>query len=157
MKEKTNPISQPEPKPEPVPNQTSSKPRREQLKINELQAMLYLADQLAKLEEGGVPREHRVVDRLADALGIPTFRVQPWCRDFTEASALAQLRSPVAKQSVLTVLALVLKTDMAGRPSGRAIFQRIRQSLGAEPVSVPADVSALFNQVVRLLKPLSPK
>ena len=145
-------VQNPAPEPEPI----EPKPRRGRLKINELQAILVLADQLAKLEEGGVPRDQRVMDRLAEALAIPTFRVQPWFRDFTESSALAQLRSPEAKQAALTVLALVLKTDMAGRPSGRAIFQRIRQTLGAEPVSVPADVQALFTQVVRIMRPLRP-
>ena len=146
---------EPVPPPAPEPTPDGHKLRGSPLKLNELQAMLYLADQLAKLEEGSIPRDQRIVDRIADALNIPTFRVQPWCREFTEASALSQLRSPAAKTAALTVLALVLKTDVAGRASGREIFKRIRQTLGAEPVTVPGDTQVLFNQVVRMLRPLS--
>lgn len=102
--------------------------------------ILYLADRMASADEEAVPRETRMIDLLADAVGLPTFRHQPWFRDMTETAALQRLNSDLAKRAALVVLSLVLKADVKRKPSEHAYFTRIRESLGAEGITVPVDL-----------------
>lgn len=99
--------------------------------------ILFLADQMARADQEASPRETRMIDRLADAVGMPTFRTQPWYRDLTEAAAIEQISTDLAKRATMVVLALVLKADMKRKPSEMAYFRRIREALGADPVTVP--------------------
>jgi hypothetical protein len=102
--------------------------------------ILYLADRMASADQEAVPRELRAVDMVADACGLPTFRHQPWFREMTETAALGRLNTDLAKRAALVTLALVLKSDAKRKPSEHAFFRRIRESLGAPPITVPVDL-----------------
>ena len=104
--------------------------------------ILFLAERMAQADQDSVPRETRMIDRIADAVGLPTFRYQPWFRDMTEAAALSQLNSELAKRGTLVVLSLILKADVKRKDSEMAYFRRIREALGAEPVTVPVELEA---------------
>lgn len=102
--------------------------------------ILYLADLMANADDDAVPRETRMIDLLADAVGMPTFRHQPWYREMTEASAIDRLTTDLAKRAALVVLALVLKADVKRKPSEHAFFTRIREALTSEGITVPVDL-----------------
>ena len=104
--------------------------------------ILYLADRMASADNEPVPRELRIVDMIADAVGIPTFRHQPWFREMNEAAAIARLNTDLSKRAALVVLALVLKADVKRKPSEHAFFTRIREALGAAPITVPVELEA---------------
>ncbi len=104
--------------------------------------ILYLADSMAKADEEVVPREMRMIDLVADAVGLPTFRHQPWFREMTEAAALHRLNTDLAKRATLVVLSLILKADAKRRPAEQAYFSRLREQLGAPPITVPVDLEA---------------
>lgn len=104
--------------------------------------ILYLADRMSNSGLNETPRASRTVDKLADALGQPTFRVQPWFRNLTEAGAIAQLNTENARQAALVVLSLILKTAKGSRGAERAYFSYVREQLGAPPITVPADLNA---------------
>ncbi len=104
--------------------------------------ILYLADSMAKADEEVVPREMRMIDLVADAVGLPTFRHQPWFREMTEAAALQRLNTDLAKKATLVVLSLVLKADAKRRPEELAYFSKVRGQLGAPPITVPVDIEA---------------
>ncbi len=102
--------------------------------------ILYLADRMAAADQEPVPRELRIVDMVADACGLPTFRHQPWFREMTETAALQRLSTELAQRAALVTLALVLKADVKRKPSEHAYFTHIREALGAPPVTVPVDL-----------------
>jgi hypothetical protein len=102
--------------------------------------ILYLAERMASADDEPVPRELRIVDMIADAVGLPTFRHQPWFREMTEAAAIERLNTELAKRAALVVLALVLKADVKRKPSEQAYFTHVREALGAAPITVPVDV-----------------
>ena len=104
--------------------------------------ILYLADRMASSDQEAVPRELRMVDMVADACGLPTFRHQPWFREMTETAALERLNTELAKRAALVTLALVLKADVKRKPSEHAYFTHIREALGAPGVTVPVDLEA---------------
>ncbi len=104
--------------------------------------ILFLADRMAKADEEAVPRENRMIDMIADAVGLATFRHQPWFRDMTEAGALQRLNTELAKRATLVVLSLILKADAKRRPAEQAYFSRLREQLGAPPITVPVDLEA---------------
>jgi hypothetical protein len=102
--------------------------------------ILFLAECMAAADQEPVPRELRIVDMVADAVGIPTFRHQPWFREMTETAAIERLNTDLAKRATLVVLSLVLKADVKRKPSEQALFTRIREALGAPPITVPVDL-----------------
>lgn len=104
--------------------------------------ILYLAERMANADQDPVPREERVINMIADAVGMPTFRHQPWFREMTEAAAIERLNTDLAKKATLVVLSLVLKADVKRKPSEHAYFTHIREELGAEPITVPVDLDA---------------
>ena len=104
--------------------------------------ILFLADRMAKADEEVVPRENRMIDMIADAVGLATFRHQPWFRDMTEAAALQRLNTDLAKRATLVVLSLILKADAKRRPEEQAYFSKVREQLGAPPITVPVDLEA---------------
>ncbi|MCH9044702.1 MAG: hypothetical protein IIA40_01200 [SAR324 cluster bacterium] len=104
--------------------------------------ILYLADRMAMADQEAVPREMRMIDLIADAVGLPTFRHQPWFREMTEAAALQRLTTDLAKRATLVVLSLILKADAKRRPAEQAYFSRLREQLGAPPITVPVDLEA---------------
>ncbi|HKI98360.1 MAG TPA: hypothetical protein VKB51_07800 [bacterium] len=107
--------------------------------------ILYLAERMASADDEAVPRETRMIDLLASAVGMPTFRHQPWFREMTESAAIERINTELAKRATLVVLALILKADVKRKPSEHAYFTRIREALGAEPVTVPVDLDAHKN------------
>jgi len=102
--------------------------------------ILFLAERMATIDDDPVPREERVIDMLAEAIGLPTFRREPWFRDMTEDAAVQRISSELAKRATLVVLSLVLKADVKRKPSEHAYFTRMREMLGAEPITVPVDL-----------------
>lgn len=99
--------------------------------------ILFLAELMARADQDASPRELRMIDRLADAVGMPTFRHQPWFRNLTEPAAISQITTDLAKRATMVVLTLVLKADAKRRPSEMAYFRKIREAIGADPVTVP--------------------
>jgi tellurite resistance protein len=102
--------------------------------------ILFLADRMASADQIAVPREERVISQIADAVGMPTFRHQPWFRQMTEAAAIERLNTDLSRRAALVVMALILKADLQRKPSELAYFRRIREALGADPVTVPVDL-----------------
>jgi hypothetical protein len=102
--------------------------------------ILYLAERMASADDEAVPREERVIDQIADAVGMPTFRHQPWFREMTEQAAVQRLNTELAKMATLVVLALILKADVKRKPAEHAYFTHIREALGAPPITVPVDL-----------------
>lgn len=102
--------------------------------------ILFLADRMADADDSAVARETRIIDVLADAAGMPTFRHQPWYREMTESAAVSRLTTDLAKRATLVVLALVLKADVKRKPSEHAYFTRIREALGSNAITVPVDL-----------------
>lgn len=102
--------------------------------------ILYLADCMTQLDNEATGRDSRMVDFLADALGLPTFRRQPWYRNMTEAGALQRITSDNAKRATLVVLSLMIKTGRTHKDAALQYFSRVRRQLGADPVRVPQDL-----------------
>ncbi len=114
--------------------------------------ILYLADRMTQLDGEAVARDARMVDSLADALGLPTFRRQPWYRDMTEAGALHRLTSDNAKRAAMVVLSLMIKTGRTDKDAALQYFSRVRLQLGADPVRVPQDVEQHKRLALRYFK-----
>jgi hypothetical protein len=114
--------------------------------------ILYLADRVTQLDNEAVARDSRMVDALADALGLPTFRRQPWFRDMTEAGALHRITSDNAKRAALVVLSLMIKTGRSHNDAALEYFSRVRRQLGADPVRVPQDVEQHKRLALRYFK-----
>lgn len=102
--------------------------------------ILFLADMMARADQDASPRELRMIDRLADAVGMPTFRHQPWFRDLTEAAAVSQITTDLSKRATMVVLTLILKADVKRRPSEIAYFRKLREAIGADPITVPVNI-----------------
>lgn len=102
--------------------------------------ILFLADRMADADLEQVPRESRIIDLLAEAVGLPTFRREPWFREMTEAGAIQRINTDLAKNATLVVLSLILKADVKRKDDEHAYFTRIREALQAPPITVPVDL-----------------
>ncbi len=101
--------------------------------------ILYLAERMAGLDRRDPPAPERMVDRLAEAMGVHHIRRQPWYRNLDEKRACALLELESARKAALVVLSLVMKADTTRGENARAFFTKVRVLLGAEPIAVPSD------------------
>ena len=108
-----------------------------QLSRKTAEPILFLAEKMAQSVRETVPRESRMIDRIADAVGMSTFRHQPWFREMTQEAAIARITTDMAKRATMVVLTLVLKADTKRKPSEHEYFTWLRNQIGAEPITVP--------------------
>lgn len=108
-----------------------------QLSRKTAQPILFLAEKMANADHDKVPRESRMIDIIADAVGMATFRRQPWFSEMTEDAAISRITTEMAKRATLVVLSLVLKADSSRKPEEHAFFTWVRQQIGADPITVP--------------------
>lgn len=111
-----------------------------QLSRKSAEPILYLAEKMAESDQEKVPRESRMIDMIANAVGLSTFRHQPWYRDMTEAAAISRITTEISKKATLVVLSLVLKADSRRKPKEHQYFTWVREQIGADPITVPLDL-----------------
>ena len=108
-----------------------------QLSRKTAEPILFLAEKMADADHDKVPRESRMIDMIADAVGMSTFRHQPWFRDMTQEAAIARITTDMAKKAAMVVLTLVLKADSRRKPREHEYFTWLRNQIGADPITVP--------------------
>ncbi len=105
-----------------------------------VEPILYLADRMSEADKKVVVKERSVIEDLADAVGRNGFRTERWYLEMTVDKVCELLDTQAAKRAALVVMALVLKADFKRLDSEHAFFHKIRERLGAEPVTVPVGV-----------------
>lgn len=108
-----------------------------QLSRKTAEPILFLAEKMANADHDKVPRESRMIDIIADAVGMATFRHQPWFSEMTEDAAISRITTEMSKKATLVVLSLVLKADSRRKPEEHDFFTWVRQQIGADPITVP--------------------
>lgn len=108
-----------------------------QLSRKTAEPILFLAEKMADADRDKVPRESRMIDIIADAVGMATFRHQPWFRDMTQDAAVSRITTDMAKKATMVVLSLVLKADSSRKPEEHVFFTWVRTQIGADPITVP--------------------
>lgn len=103
-------------------------------------AMLYLADRMSQHDRLQPPPGKRAVDELAEMVGAKDFRRQQWYRHMSDRQAIEALDLATVKRATLVVMSLVMKVDTNRGETARQFFTRVRESMGADPISVPSDV-----------------
>ncbi len=116
-----------------------------------VEPILYLAERMSNQDKIVPPAGKRMVDELAEALQIKDFRRQPWFRSFNEQRACDLLDLETVKLGALVVLTLVMKVDTTRGDAAKAYFSKIRQTLGMEPISVPAELDVHKDLAFRYL------
>lgn len=99
--------------------------------------ILFLAEKMADADHDKVPRESRMIDMIANAVGMSTFRHQPWFREMNQDAAIARITTDLAKKATMVVLTLVLKADSRRKPKEHDYFTWLRNQIGADPITVP--------------------
>lgn len=105
-----------------------------------LMAMFYLAEEMAQADGVRAISEQQTIDGLAGLAGVPEFRSHPWYRALNEDLACAMLQGELLQMATLVLLSLVLKADGKRLRTEHDYFTRIRQRLGAAPITVPINV-----------------
>lgn len=105
-------------------------------------AILYLAERMASSDRNTVARERSVIDDIAEAVDLKNFRHAKDFKELTEDKACKALEIQLAQRAALVVMALVLKADDKRRPEEHDFFRRVREKLGAPPITVPVDLGA---------------
>ena len=108
-----------------------------QLSRKTAEPILFLAEKMAQSDNETVPRESRMIDMIADAVGMATFRHQPWYREMTQEAAIARITTDMARKATMVVLTLVLKADSRRKAAENDYFTWLRNQIGAEPITVP--------------------
>jgi hypothetical protein len=106
-----------------------------------VEPILFLAERMASMERVQPPPPQRMVDALAETVGQAGFRRERWFRELNDNRACERIDLETAKKGALVVLSLVLKADTNRGEEARAYFSKIRALLGAEPITVPADLA----------------
>jgi hypothetical protein len=104
-----------------------------------VEPIVYLADRMVGMGQGG-HKERGAFQLLADAAGMRDYARQQWFRELNDQRACQRLDIESAKRGALVVLALLIKSDPHAGETHRAYFTKVRTLLGAEPITVPADV-----------------
>ena len=107
-----------------------------------VEPILYLADRMSAADKNIVVKERSIIEDLAEAANKKNFRSERGFTDLTEDKACGMLDIDAAKRGALVVMALVLKADQARVASEHDYFRKIRDKLGAEPVTVPVGLEA---------------
>ena len=107
-----------------------------------LEPIMYLADRMALADRKTVTKERSVIDVLAEAVNKKGFRTERSFMDLDEDKACSKLDVVPAKRAALVVMALVLKSDNERVDAEHEYFHRIRNKLGADPITVPVDLEA---------------
>ena len=101
--------------------------------------ILYLADRMAGMGQAG-SKVRATLQHLAEVAGLKDYGRQQWFRELNDQRACQRLDIESAKRGALVVLALLIKADPQATEAHRAYFTKVRTFLGAEPITVPADV-----------------
>ena len=104
-----------------------------------VEPIVYLADRMVGMGQGG-HKERGTFHLLAEAAGMRDYARQQWFRELNDQRACQRLDIDSAKRGALVVLALLIKADPQAGEAHRAYFTKVRILLGAEPITVPADV-----------------
>jgi len=104
--------------------------------------ILYLAERMASSDNETVRRETRVIEQIAKAANFERYKDDPDYRRMTEDSAIAGVGSETSKMAAMVILTLVLKADTQRKDEERGYFQKVRERLGAGPITVPVDFDA---------------
>ncbi len=70
-----------------------------QLSRKTAEPILFLAETMADADHDKVPRESRMIDMIADAVGMATFRRQPWFSEMNEDAAISRITTEMAKNA----------------------------------------------------------
>jgi hypothetical protein len=119
--------------------QTHHRPPNRALPRKYVEPVLYLADRMA----GMGPAAHKdraMLNALAESAGMKDYERQQWFRELNDQRATQRLDVEVAKRGALVVLALLIKADPHAGDAHRNYFTKVRTLLGAEPITVPADL-----------------
>jgi hypothetical protein len=116
-----------------------------------IEPIMYLAERMSQQDKLVPAPGKRIVDELAEALRIKDFRRQPWFRSLNDQRACSLIDMESIKRAALVVLALVLKADTTRGDAAKAYFTRIRELLGVDAVSAPAELEAHKDLVLRHL------
>lgn len=114
-------------------------------------AILYLADRMSQHDRIQPPPGKRAVDELAELLGTKDFRRQQWYRHMNDRQAIESLDLATVRRATLVVMSLVLKVDTSRGEAAKQYFTQVREAMGAEPISVPADVEEHMELAVSYL------
>lgn len=104
-----------------------------------LEPILFLAERMAAIDPIQPRPDKPMVDRLAELVGVRGFRDQQAYRRLSESHACELLSTDRARKAALVVLSLVLKTDSGGSEAAKARFSELRERLGMDPITVPAN------------------
>ena len=104
--------------------------------------ILYLAERMASADNEAVRRETRIIDQLAQAAGMDRFRDDPDFKRLNEELAFKSIGSDLAKKATLVILSLILKADVRRKDDEHEYFSRVREHLGAAPITVPIEKEA---------------
>jgi hypothetical protein len=116
-----------------------------------VEPILYLAERMGNQDKLVPAPGKRIVDELAEALQIKDFRRQPWFRALNEQRAAEMLDLETVKLGTLVVLTLVMKVDTTRGEVAKEYFSKVRQLLGMDPISVPAELATHRDLAFRFL------
>jgi hypothetical protein len=119
--------------------QQHSRPPTRALPRKFAEPILYLADRMCGMGQAG-PMERGMLQHLAEAAGLKDYARQQWYRELNDQRACQRLDIDSAKRGALVVLALLIKCSAQAGEAHRNYFTKVRTLLGAEPITVPADV-----------------
>lgn len=105
-----------------------------------VEPIIFLAEQMAKKDRILPPPKPRMVDQLADAVGLDPEQRRRWFHDLDDDKACEKIDLESAKRGALVVLALVLKMDTNGGEEAQKYFTSIRKKLEMDSITVPADL-----------------
>lgn len=102
--------------------------------------ILFLAERMSSSDGNVAAKEKRLIDELADAVGLKNYRYERSFRTLTDESACEMLDLAGTKTAALVVITLVLKSDFDRKDEEHEFFRKIRGLMGSGPVTVPADL-----------------
>ena len=117
-----------------------------------VEPILFLADQLAGMDRITPQPPTPMVDALAEATGLHDIRRQRWYRELNDDKACEMIDLETVKRGALVVLTLVMKSDTTRGEAAKAYFSKIRNLLGADPITVPSDIGEHKQLALRYLK-----
>lgn len=105
-----------------------------------VEPILYLADRMVGMGQGG-HKERGMFNLLTETAGMKDYARQTWFRELNDQRACQRLAEvDTAKRGTLIVLALLIKADPHAGDAHRNYFTKVRNLLGAEPITVPTDL-----------------
>ena len=114
--------------------------------------IIFLAERMASMDKITPMPEQRMVDELAKAVGLEDVRRQRWFRDLNDNKACERIDLDTVKRCILVVLSLVMKADTQRGEDAKKYFSKIRELLGADPITVPVEIEEHKELALKYLK-----